>query len=205
MGGRSGVEALSGAIKGAGAVAALVPGIAILLKVVPLPPQADQLLGGLSLACGVATVVAVITLRGKIAKLKPGLAAAVLLGGSLVGAVFAVSYYTFGSAHIIAYDDIDRSGARQSVRLIAPLRPSAELGALLTEFNGDYGEALHSPIHRNRVAGLIARENGSATAILVAYLIMAQVFLIGAIVAGAWRTAAFFEARARGGTAAPAT
>ncbi|MET3665266.1 hypothetical protein [Caulobacter sp. 1776] len=193
----SGADALSGAIKGAAAIAAVVPGVAILLKVVPLPPQADQLLGGLSLVCGVAVVIAVVTLRNRIAKLKAGLAAGLVMGGCLVGVVSAVQYYNFGGAHIIAYEDVDRDGKAKSVRLIAPIHPSPELSRILDEFNGDYGEALHSPIYRSRVAGLIARENGSATWRLVTYLMLAQAFLIGALVAGAWRTAAFFEARAK--------
>ena len=192
---RTGAEVLSGAIKGAAMIVPLIPGVAMLATTAPLPPPADKLLGGLSLAFGVVMVIAVITVRGKIAKLKPGLAAALLLGASVVGVVFAVSYYRFGATHIIAYDNIDQNGKVESVRLIAPLRPSPALAGVLAEFNGDYGEALHSPIYHGRVAALIGQENGSATALLVTYLILAQAFLIGAVVAGAWRSAAFFEGR----------
>ncbi|MFZ0266310.1 hypothetical protein [Caulobacter sp.] len=193
MASAGGAKALSRAIKGVAAIAALVPGVAMLTNVVPLPTEADQLLGGLCLVFGAAVVIAVVALRTRIAKLPPGLVAGLVLASCCVGAVFAIQYFSFGGTHVIAYVDRRLDGTSNEVRLIAPLKPSPELSAILAEFGGHYEEALHSPLHRSQVARLMSNENKSAAALLATYLILAEALMIGALVAGAWRVAAFFE------------
>lgn len=181
-------KALSGAIKGVAAIAALVPGVAMLLRLVPFPPSVEQLLGGLSLAFGAAVVIAVIACRRRIEKANNTVAVTVILLSCAIGAALAIAFFGFATNHIESYKQGD-----QTVSVVVPLSPSDELVGILTQFGGDYGEALRNPIFAQRTAALMAAQSGSTTALLAAYLLAAQALLIGAIVAGAWKVADFFS------------
>lgn len=191
-----GAKALGAALKGAGGIVALAPGLLLLANKMSLPPQLTQFLGILSVGCGSAVVLAVVTLRGRISRLKPLAAAAIILVSFGVGAVFGMRFLNFASAQTIVYTDRAENGATTEARYLKPLAPSPRLASIVAEFGGDYGEALHNPYYRAEVKRLLAEEGGPARNRLVIYMLLSEAFMIGAVVLGGWRTASFFEERA---------
>jgi hypothetical protein len=192
QGGETGSAALSRAIKGVAAIAALLPGMAMLVKVVPLPPTIDQMLGVVSTAFGAAMVIAVIALRDRISRLAPRQVAVGVLGCALVGSACLLLLFNFSQSNTRSYTDVDIDGKTRDVILVVPTQPSVELSSILEQFGGSYGEALHSPLYAQRVKELLATEASLAIAVLIALLVLAQAFLMIGLIAGAWRVADFF-------------
>lgn len=191
-----GARALGAALRGAGAIVALAPGLLLLANKMSLPPQLTQFLGILSVGCGSAVVLAVVTLRGRISKLKPLVAAAIILVLFSVGAVFGMRFLNFASEQTVTFTDRAANGETTEARYLKPLKPSPRLAQILAEFGGDYAEALHNPYYRAEVKRLMVEEGGPARNRLVIYMLLSEAFMIGSVVLGGWRTASFFEERA---------
>jgi hypothetical protein len=175
---------LSGVIKALGAVVALLPGVAILLGLVDIPPSVVDLIKFTSFALSVAVVIVVLLLSQQIQKLKPVLAAVIVSVCAIAGGVLAVSYLTFTRSHIVVTQD----GAATEYFII-PLNPSGEIKKLIEPYQGDYVEALETSVQRDELVAAMQKESGSAIAAIVSLLLFAQTLVISAIVIGAWKLA----------------
>jgi hypothetical protein len=170
-------------IKGATLVAAAAPGIATLINVVPIPPTAATLIKVLTVAVGVLVVVAIMTLQSAIRTTASWIVAIIMIALGLVGVTMGVAYVRFAASHVI--EDPQNAGAL----IVLPIRDSPQLRKSKESFNNDIIEALASPIGGAHVRQLIGDCNGPSVNRLVLYLLAAQVFLLVAIVGGAWKVA----------------
>lgn len=179
------MEEVGKVIKGAVAILAMVPGVAMLANAVPVPPPGETVISVVTLAVGVAIVIA-IALAQRLIRSMPAWALAVaVLALGILGALAAVRYADFAQTHIVEFTDAQR----QKHSVVVPAQPSAELSSILRTFNGDYAEAMTNPIRGHRVQQLVRDEGGATTTWLVLYLLAAQILLVTAVVAGAWKIA----------------
>lgn len=175
---------LSNAIKALAAVIALLPGVAILLGLVDIPPSVVDLIKFTSFALSIAVVIVVLLLSEQIRNLKPVLAAVIVAGCAITGGVLAVSYLTFTRSHIVITQD-----GPTIEHFIIPLKPSAEIKKLIEPYQDDYVEALETSVQSDELASAMQKESGSAIGAIVALLLCAQTLVISAIVIGAWKLA----------------
>jgi hypothetical protein len=169
-------------IKAVGALLALLPGIAILLGLVAIPPSLADLIKFISIFVSVAVVLAVMLLSKPIARMGTGAAAAIVVICALVGAGLATTYFTFARNHVVAVQD-----GPETRQYLIPLHPSAEIAQLMEPYEGDYVEALETSVQRQELAQALDRESGGTMALIVVLLISAQTLVITAIVVGAWK------------------
>jgi hypothetical protein len=179
------MDSVTKIIKGAASLLAILPGIAMLTRIVPVPPTKETLITALSLSVGVAVIIAIMVLQQTLQKLSPLIVALFIIILAISGTLIAIKYVDFATAHMISITD---NGLKK--RIVTPLKSPQELITIVNgEFHGDWGEAYVSPIRGPRVRQLIKENNGSTYEILVVYLLAAQVLLLIAIVGGAWKAA----------------
>jgi hypothetical protein len=177
-------------IKAIGALIAILPGIAILLGLVDIPPDLKDLIKYVSFGISLVIIIAVILLTPSIKRLSRGWAAVIILVCVALGSASAIASWSYGSSHIVSvpYED----GVRQYV---IPSQPSAQLRALTMPFGGDYVEALQVHVQRDRIVELMRRESAGTILRIVLLFLSAQALLIIAIVLGAWKVTATMKAK----------
>ena len=176
------IDSLSWLIKAVGALIALLPGIAILLGLVDIPPDLHDLIQYISFAISVVVILVVMLLTQSIQRLGRGMAVAIIIGCVIGGSVSAVAYWDYASSHIISI-----AGPEGSQIHVIPDHPSPALRALVQPYAFDYEEALQTHVQRARIAYLMAHESSGTTAKIILYLVLAQTLTIAAIVFGAWK------------------
>lgn len=180
-------DRVAAAIKGAAALAALAPGVAMLFGAVNIPPTAADLTKALSLTTEVVVVLVIMLGGNAIARTTAKKVMLICLALLAAGIGLGIGYYEVGGRHIIDYVD---SGRPQ--RIIVPIFPDVELREYRDGLGG-YPEALANPIVGGRVADLIDEQNGMTVPAVVLLLLLAQACLLIAIVAGAWKFASTQE------------
>jgi hypothetical protein len=179
------MDSVTKLIKGAASLLAILPGIAMLTRIVPVPPTIENLITALSLSVGVAVIIAIMVLQQKLQKSPPLIVSLLIIVLVISGTWIAIKYVEFAKTHIIPITD---NGIKE--RIVTPLKsPQALITIVDGEFHGDWREAYVSPIRGPQVRQLIEENNGSTYAALVIYLLVAQVLLLIAIVGGAWKAA----------------
>lgn len=177
------LEKAGGLIKTAAAVVAVLPSVAILAGMVHIPPTLGELVRFVCGSIGIVIVLAVILLKDAIRRMSDTVAAVLILGAALGGAVAATGYLRFADSHII--DQPNGDGAP----LVLPLHPSQELRALIAPYGEDYAEAIATSIQRERIIALMDSESAISVAIMIVLLVAGQSLIISAIVIGAWKIA----------------
>jgi hypothetical protein len=177
--------AVSRLLRGAAALVALVPGVAMVAKIVAIPPTLQNTIVALSLAIGVTVVIVILLLSRQICKLSTLWAVAGVLGLVFFGALLVLQYLHFAAEHLVT---IEASGEPTEIWLL-PLHPPKALTDSINDFNGHWGDAITSPIVGAKVRQLIENNNTSSGVVLMLYVLSAQTFLLTAIVGGAWRGA----------------
>src|SRR3546814_14565267 len=79
-------------------------------------------------------------------KVRPSLAAVIIVVCAAAGAVSATSYRSFAQSHIVSIpvgEEVERH--------VIPLNPSAEIRQLMEPYSWDYVEALQTHLHRVRL------------------------------------------------------
>ncbi|HEY9553133.1 hypothetical protein [Allosphingosinicella sp.] len=171
-------------IKAVAGILALLPGVAILLGLVDIPPDLEDLINYISFSISIVTILAVMLLTPAIDKVRPSLAAVIIVVCAAAGAVSATSYRSFAQSHIVSIpvgEEVERH--------VIPLNPSAEIRQLMEPYSWDYVEALQTHVQRVRLKELMARDSGGSTARMILLLVLAQTLIVGAIVFGAWKLA----------------
>jgi hypothetical protein len=176
------IDNLGWLIKAVGALIALLPGIAILLGLVNIPPDLHDLIQYISFGISVVTILVVMLLTQSIHRLGRGLAVLIIIACVIGGSISAIAYWDYASNHIVTLE-----GSNGPEIHIIPDHPSAELDALVKPYAYDYEEALETHVQRDRIAYLMAHESTRATAKIILYLVLAQTMTIAAIVFGAWK------------------
>ncbi|QLC25719.1 hypothetical protein HFP57_12290 [Parasphingopyxis algicola] len=175
----SNIERTASAITAAAALAAMAPGVAMLLDIVEIPPSAAQLTKALSLAVGVVAVFTIMILRRSVERIGDRTTLIVCTVSLILGIILAISYYQVSGRMIV---DFVAFGEEQ--RVILPLSPSDDLQSYEADF-GSYPEALVNPIVGQEVREKIEQENGSTVPALIFLVLMAQISLLIAIVVAA--------------------
>jgi hypothetical protein len=169
-------------IKAAAGLLALVPGIAILVGLVDIPPTLIDLIKYLSFAISIVVLLSIFLLSEQIKTIGKGAAATAIIACAVAGAILATSYLVFARNHVVvtgAGDDAEQH--------IIPLRESRELRSLIEPYAGDYVEALETSVQQVRLNQLMERESGGSIAVMITLLVLAQTLIITAIVLGAWK------------------
>lgn len=178
-------ENLAKVLKGVAALVAAAPGVAMLAKVVPVPPPEDSVIAAITLAFGAGVVLAVMLLQDWLRKFSAMVVSVVVVFFMLAGAFMAMQYASFTNAQIVHYENVHKV----EVRVIKPVTPSTELRQIMANFDDDYPEALNNPIVGPKVGRLLETESRSTQFWLVVYLLAAQTLLLIGFVAGAWKLA----------------
>jgi hypothetical protein len=176
------LEKVGTLVKAIAAMLALLPGIAMLLGLVDIPPSIVDLAKYVSLSVSIVVVLVVMLLSDSIRAWRAPAIAAVIGACAVIGAVLAVFYLTFTSDHVVVV-----GSGEQAVHHIVPLNPTEEVRRLVAPYGGDYLEALNTSVDRQQLADAMQKDRGSAVFIIIALLIAAQMFVISAIVLGAWK------------------
>jgi len=171
-------------IKAIGVFLALLPGVAVLVGLVQLPGSMEALVKFLSGALGVTIVLAVLLSSAPIRRMKGIVAAALILGCALGGAVASTSYMIYAGHHLLPPPD-GNGGA-----IAIPDEPSTELARLMQPFgDDDYAEALMVSVQRDRIRRLMDRDSSASISKMVGLLLTGQLLLVFAIALGAWKLA----------------
>lgn len=172
------------AIKGAAALIALFPGVAMMLDLVDIPPTVAQLVTIISFSVGIIVLLGVFLLRDRIVAMTNDRAAIIGVVAVLIGAASLTGYFLFAGTHAVA---IPVEGTDRVDHYVIPYSPSPGLQAKVDIFDGDWDEALRmSPAAESMKIEM--RENqGSSVIIMVLLLVLSQVFLIAPVVAAAWK------------------
>lgn len=179
---RERLDDLGWLIKAIGGLIALLPGVAMLLGLVEIPPDIHDLILYISFAISAVTIIAVVLLTPQIHRLKRGWAVGIIVICAIGGAISAVVYLDYSKRHILAV-----TTDRGAETLVLPHAPSPELDRLVKPLAHDYEEALNTHPQRARIRTLLTAESGGATWRIVLLLVLAQTLTIAAIVFGAWK------------------
>jgi hypothetical protein len=192
-------KALTGAINGAIAVAALIPGVMLLSGLVKLPPDFNQLLT----ICGsvLAPVLVLLTLLGRpwIARLRPPVAAALCVLLLVAGFVAAFDYWRFAKAHVIPVaieGDFPYAGEAERKApepIVWPSRPSDALLNLVAD-EETIADARYGP-KGDEVAKQLAIDSAPDQWRMFIELLAAEALLLLGFLLAAWRGAALLEAK----------
>ena len=169
-------------VKAIAATLALLPGIAMLLGLVNIPPSIVDLAKYVSLSVSIVVVMVVMLLTDSIRAWRAPVVAAVIGACAIAGAGLAVFYLTFTSDHVVVV-----GSGQQAVHHIVPLNPSGEIQRLVAPYGGDYLEALNTSVEKQQLADAMQKDRQGAVFVIVSLLIAAQMFVISAIVLGAWK------------------
>jgi hypothetical protein len=164
---------------------ALSPGLAVLFGLVSIPYDIAELTKILSFAVSLAVLVAVFLLSDRIRRMSNRLVVVLSAATLALGSSFGVGYVQFTRSHLVAVS-VD---AGPPVQYIVPLNPSAELRSQIEPFGGDYREAYQRALdisaERETIRDLMEAESGAGVLIMIALLLLAEVFLVtGVVVAG---------------------
>lgn len=170
-------------IKGAVSVIALIPGIALVSRSVVLPPDLQDLLGGLALALGTVIILGIVLNRGRIRRTSAQRIGLISGGLAAAGFVAAIFGFNFAQRHLVPF----KPDTGDQGYLLIPLRPSAELGSLLDQAGGSWPDAILNPGIGHLVREHMRAESGTAVWMLALLLLLAQAFLLTAIVLAAWK------------------
>src|SRR6185369_4607452 len=144
----------------------------------------EALVKFLSGALGVTIVLAVLLSSAPIRRMKGIVAAALILGCALGGAVASTTYMIYGGHHLLPPPD-DNGGA-----IAIPDEPSTELARRMQPFGyDDYAEALMVSVQRDRIRRLMDRDSSASISKMVGLLLTGQLLLVFAIALGAWKLA----------------
>lgn len=172
------------AIKGAAALIALFPGVAIIFGLVDVPPTLIDLVKVISFSVGIIVLLAVFLLRATIVAMSNVRAAIFGVIAVLIGAASLTSYYQFANAHTVV---IPVEGTSEVTRHIIPLNPTRDIQDRVEIFGGDYDEALRMSPEAETLKLKMREQSGSSIIIMILLLVLSQVFLIAPVVAAAWK------------------
>ncbi|MBS0255656.1 MAG: hypothetical protein JSS36_10740 [Proteobacteria bacterium] len=171
-------------IQAAAAVIALMPSLALLSGAVPMPPSFSDLIKVVTFFLTLGTILLVFMVRNQIRTMSTRLVAILSVGSMLIGCVAAISFYFFSSQHLIR---ITRGSKIETY--VVPLSPSRRISEQVDSYFGNYPEALVGSPQRELLQQWMAEESTSASVTMIVLLAIANTFLAGAIVAGAWKIA----------------
>jgi hypothetical protein len=184
------VEKVGYLIKALIAFLGLLPGIAILTGLISIPPSLADLVKMLSVFICIVALVLVLLATNWLQRTNVAIVGGLAVVAVIAGAGCASAYWSFANRHI---DLIERAPG-QIERYVVPLRPSAEIQALMAPYHGDYVEALETSSRSARLGQLMDDESGSAVGVMIALLLFSQVLMVGGVVAAAWKLALGDEA-----------
>lgn len=177
-------------IKAVAVLLGLLPGIALLLGLVDIPPSLADLIKFLTFAISIGVVICIMLLRDRIRRLTNKTVAIFVVSAVLIGSAFATAYMIVAKDHII----VMTTGAGIE-RHVKPLYPSADIQEIMRAYRGDYKEALATSNRNAELSALMERESGSAIVLLILLLVTGQVLLVSGIVGGAWKLAGGRQAK----------
>lgn len=184
------IDSVGGVIKALIALLALLPGIAVLTGLISIPPSLVDLVKMLSVFICIIALIVILLATSWIQRKSRLLIGALALVAVIAGAICSVVYWGFANRHIVVIEP----APDQVERYVVPLQPSAEIDRIMIPYRGDYAEALQTSIRKARLGQLMNDESGSAVAIMIVLLLVAQALLVGGVVAGAWKLALGDEA-----------
>lgn len=168
----------SGLLKAVGGFVAALPPLAVITGLVDIPPTLGQLVKLITVPISIVVVVLIFVLGPSIVRMSAKHAAITFGGCVLFGALATVFYYNFAGAHVVAARD-------QPV--VIPLNPSVEIRTIMEPYDEDYAEALENASDNERLRVLMEREAGSAVAVMVLMMVLAQVLMVAGMVGAIWK------------------
>lgn len=185
------LSALGTLLKGIGAVAALLPTVAVLRGMVPIPPDIDMLITWTIAVLGILVFVVVMLADGPIKAARNWTIAILAVVMALVGIASAVVYRDFSNRHIVTIG-MEGTSEADAERIVVPRSPSQPLQDKIAPFGNDWVAALHESPEKDTIRRMIGEQNFWTTAWIVALLVLAQVLTTGGLVLGLWKLATRF-------------
>jgi hypothetical protein len=174
-------------------ILALLPGVAVLTGLIDIPPTLVELVKALSVFTGIGVLIAILLLSESIRRASARKVALLTVAAVLLGGGFALAYRTVASGQVVVVTMGD-----QVERFVIPLAPSEEIGSLVAPYGGDYAEALMTSVRAERLRQLLEEDSGSAVALMVLLMVVAQTLMVGGLVIGGWKLAMAGEPAATG-------
>lgn len=174
---------LGGPIKGVLAVIVLLPSVAAMIGLFPVPDQISTVVTFLFGFLGLGAVLLVVILSDAIKAMAAKSVAAVIAGTLLSGMAIALFYLVVAERHVVTFETGDRLE-----QILIPLNPDAKLRKAVDAYGGDYREALHNSNLRLQIADMMRHQNAGTEVALVLLLVFGQVLLVGGVTIAALRT-----------------
>lgn len=185
------LSAVGNLVKGIAAVAALLPTVAVLRGMVPIPPDIDMLITWTIAVLGILVFVVVMLADGPIKAARNLTIAILAVVMALVGIASAVVYRDFSNRHIVTIG-LEGTSEADAERIVVPHSPSQPLQDKITPFGNDWVAALHESPESDTIRRMIGEQNFWTTAWIVGLLVLAQVLTTGGLVLGLWKLATRF-------------
>jgi hypothetical protein len=186
------IDKANNVIKGIAAIVALFPGIAVLLRLVEIPPSLADLVKVISFSLSGVVLIAVFLLGDRITRLSKEKVALYSIVAVLLGAGCSYGYFRFADSHTVVVELPDQT----TEKYIVPLNPSASIREAVEAMDGSYEAALQLSPDREALKRSMDRESGSSMLVMILLLVLSELLLVAPVVGAAWRLA--------GGPGAPA-
>jgi Ca2+/Na+ antiporter len=180
------IDKANNTIKGIAAIIALFPGIAVLLRLVEIPPSLADLVKVISFSISGVVLIAVFLLSDRISRLSREKVALFSIVAVLLGAACSYAYFRFADSHTVVVELPDGS----KDKYIVPLSPSAPLLEAVEAWDDSYEKALQLSPDREDLKRSMDRESGPSMLVMILLLVFSELLLVAPVVAAAWRLAA---------------
>ena len=177
------LKGLEGSLKAILALIALLPSLAAMVGLFPVPDQISTLVTFLFGFLGLGVVLLVAILSNGINQMTAK-AVAVMIGAMLLlGMTIAICYMVVAERRIVTVNN-----GESVEQILIPLSPDANLRRAVDAFGGDYREALQNSNLRPQIIGMMRQQNAGTEVLMVLLLVFGQVLLVGGVTVAAWRT-----------------
>ena len=161
---------------------ALLPSLATLVGIFPVPDQISTLVTFLFGFLGIGAVLLVSILSDTICRWSATkvslIAAAVLLAGTAI----AITYVVFAERHVVTVNDAERHE-----QFLIPLMPDADLLKVKSTYEGDWREALQNSNMRWQIMQAMRDQSSGTEILMIVMLVFGQVCLVTGVALAAWR------------------
>jgi hypothetical protein len=183
-------------VKGILALLALLPGVAVFIGLVEIPPSVGKIIYVISIFVSILVILSIILLSDVIQRVRNGPLVIGAVLGLVAGVLCLVAYIPYATGNVVEYTN--EKG--ESLKILAPNPPAPEAIQNMVPHAtpghptvSEYASALQMADDRTELMRLMVAASWPVMAIMLLLLVASEVFLIGSIVALAWKIAGIGE------------
>lgn len=183
------IEEAGGLLKSITGFIALLPGIAVLIGIAPLPDSIAKTVGFLAVFTSIVVVTTVILLDRPIRASSDRRAAFFSVATLILGIVCVIGYVEFAQDHVVKIV----APADQESRFVVPTEPTAAILRYVDPVQPgrptltEYEETLQASIAPGELSGVLREATRRERVILIVLLLLSHTLLIASVMTAIWK------------------